>query len=326
MIRNKLIYIVLIAGCLLLGRSIGNTAENDSEVGVNTFKSSISGICFNDANGNNKKDPGETGIAAVTVTYKAFPYRSSTGTAETNAEGKYEFRNLRSGIYIVEAKTPAGFKRTGPAFKVVFTFFGNGTANFGFKATPVTTTTTTEAVTTTTSTVESTTTTTSGGITTTTTSSSIPATTTTTAVVSTTTTTSCKPTSTTTTSAGVTTTTTSIPTTTTTEQTTLIKLISFTATPGNKCVKLSWETESEIDNVGFNIYKAESEFGKYEKVNFELIEAKGSVTSGAVYDFTDAGLQNRRTYFYKLEDIDVHGESTVYEPVSATPLFMYGIK
>jgi hypothetical protein len=91
-------------------------------------------------------------------------------------------------------------------------------------------------------------------------------------------------------------------------------------------VKLEWETESEIDNVGFNIYSAESEFGAYKKINAELIEAKGSVTSGAAYDFTDAGLENRKTYFYKLEDIDVQGESTTYDPVSATPLFMYGIK
>lgn len=106
---------------------------------------------------------------------------------------------------------------------------------------------------------------------------------------------------------------------------TLIKLISFKATPGNKCVKLEWETESEIDNVGFNIYSAESEFGAYKRLNAELIAAKGSVTSGAAYDLTDAGLENRKTYFYKLEDIDVQGESTLYGPVSATPLFMYGI-
>jgi hypothetical protein len=316
--RNKLIiYIFVIGACLLLGRSIGNTAENVTEAGVNILKSSISGICFNDANGNNKKDPGEKGIVAVTVTYKAFPYRSATGTAQTNADGKYEFLNLRSGIYIVEAKTPVGFKSSGRTVKVVFIFFSNGTANFGFKATPVTTTTTTAAVSTTTSTEKTTTTTTSGGGVTTTTTS-IPTTTTTTAVVSTTTTT--------TSGGGVTTTTTSAPTTTTTEQTTLIKLISFKATPGNKCVKLEWETESEIDNVGFNIYSAESEFGAYKKLNAELIEAKGSVTSGAVYDMIDGGLQNRKTFFYKLEDIDVHGESTVYEPVSATPLFMYGIK
>ena len=308
MMRNKLIiYIFVIGACLLLGRSIGNTAENDSALGGKILKNSISGTCFNDANANGRKDPGEKGIAAVKVTYKAFLSGSGAGTTQTNAAGKYEFRNLRSGIYLVEAKTPAGFTSTGRTVQVVFAF-GSGTANFAFKARQVTTTTTTAVVSTTTTT-------------------SCKPTTTTTSCKPTTTTTSYKPTTTTTTSGGgVTTTTTSVPTTTTTEPTTLIKLISFKATPGNKCVKLEWETESEIDNVGFNIYSAESEFGAYKKINAELIEAKGSVTSGAVYDFTDAGLENRKTYFYKLEDIDVQGESTTYDPVSATPLFMYGIK
>ena len=69
MMRNKLIiYIFVIGACLLLGRSIGNTAENDTDTGANMFKSSITGTCFNDANGNGKKDPGEKGIADVTVT------------------------------------------------------------------------------------------------------------------------------------------------------------------------------------------------------------------------------------------------------------------
>ncbi len=152
MMRNKLIiYIFVIGACLLLGRSIGNTAENDSALGGKILKNSISGTCFNDANANGRKDPGEKGIAAVKVTYKAFLSGSGAGTTQTNAAGKYEFRNLRSGIYLVEAKTPAGFTSTGRTVQVVFAF-GSGTANFAFKARQVTTTTTTAVVSTTTTT------------------------------------------------------------------------------------------------------------------------------------------------------------------------------
>jgi hypothetical protein len=109
------------------------------------------------------------------------------------------------------------------------------------------------------------------------------------------------------------------------EEETLIELSSFTATPGSKKVTLGWETASEIDNTGFNIYRAESEGGEYIRINASLFPAEGSPTQGAAYSFTDAGLKNRKTYYYKLEDIDLNGVSTMHGPVSATPRLIYGI-
>ena len=35
-------------------------------------------------------------------------------------------------------------------------------------------------------------------------------------------------------------------------------------------------------------------------------------------------LQNRKTYYYKLEDIDINGTATMHGPVSATPRLIYG--
>jgi photosystem II stability/assembly factor-like uncharacterized protein len=100
---------------------------------------------------------------------------------------------------------------------------------------------------------------------------------------------------------------------------TLITLSSFTATPSNRSVILKWTTESEIDNAGFNLYRAESEDGDYVKINGSLISAEGSATQGATYQFIDNAVKNRTTYFYKLEDIDIYGTSTMHGPVSATP-------
>jgi hypothetical protein len=121
------------------------------------------------------------------------------------------------------------------------------------------------------------------------------------------------------------TTTTSIATTTTTAPATLINLSSFTATPKAGEIILEWSTESEIDNAGFNIYRAESVDGNYTKINTSLIPAQGSSTQGASYEFTDTNLQNRKTYYYKLEDIDLNGTSTMHGPVSATPRLIYGL-
>ena len=104
---------------------------------------------------------------------------------------------------------------------------------------------------------------------------------------------------------------------------TIITLTSFTATPSDRKVILKWTTESEIDNAGFNLYRAETEDGEYVKINSSLIPAEGSATQGANYQFVDDNVRNRRTYYYKLEDIDLSGKSTFHDPVSATPRGIY---
>jgi len=106
---------------------------------------------------------------------------------------------------------------------------------------------------------------------------------------------------------------------------TLINLASFTAAPKAGRIVFAWSTESEIDNAGFNLYRSESENGNYIKINTSLIPAKGSPTQGASYEFIDTDVKNRKTYYYKLEDIDLNGTSTMHGPVSATSRWIYGM-
>jgi hypothetical protein len=110
------------------------------------------------------------------------------------------------------------------------------------------------------------------------------------------------------------------------ETATVIHLSSFTATPKSIKVILEWSTESETDNAGFNIYRAEAANGKYRKINPFLIPAQGSSTQGASYEFIDKDVQNRKTYYYKLEDIDLNGKSTMHGPVRATPRWIFGLR
>jgi hypothetical protein len=107
---------------------------------------------------------------------------------------------------------------------------------------------------------------------------------------------------------------------------TLITLSSFTATPSDRSVILEWTTASEIDNAGFNIYRAESEDWEYVKINAALIPAEGSPTQGAVYQFIDDDVKNRTTYYYKLEELNLSGMSTMHGPVSATVKRVYSKK
>jgi hypothetical protein len=103
---------------------------------------------------------------------------------------------------------------------------------------------------------------------------------------------------------------------------TLIGLSSFEADAGWRQINLIWTTESEVNNAGFNIYRAESAEGNYEKINDSLIAAQGSLMQGAAYEYVDKDVKNKKTYYYKLEDVDLNGTSTMHGPVSAIPKSM----
>jgi hypothetical protein len=105
---------------------------------------------------------------------------------------------------------------------------------------------------------------------------------------------------------------------------TVIELSSFTTVPKAGRIIIQWSTESETDNAGFNLYRSVVENGEYVKINDTIILSQGSSTQGASYQFIDNDAQNRKTYYYKLEDIDLSGNSTMRGPESATPRLIYG--
>jgi hypothetical protein len=101
------------------------------------------------------------------------------------------------------------------------------------------------------------------------------------------------------------------------EEGTLIQLASFTATPHAGYVLVEWETASEMDNDGFNLWRSEAEAGPYIQLNADLIPARGGPTSGVSYSYDDEAVTNGVTYWYKLEDVDLYGVSTFHGPVMA---------
>jgi hypothetical protein len=98
---------------------------------------------------------------------------------------------------------------------------------------------------------------------------------------------------------------------------TAIELASLTADAGVGAVTLDWETGTEVDNAGFNIYRATAENGPYTKVNDALIAAEGDPVSGTSYSFLDEGVP-AGVHYYLLEDVDYSGVRTRHGPVSAT--------
>src|SRR5262249_31253794 len=100
---------------------------------------------------------------------------------------------------------------------------------------------------------------------------------------------------------------------------TAVELQSFGASAADGAVDLAWTTASELDNLGFNLYRSTSSEGSYERLTPALVPGLGSSPVGTTYSYRDSGLVNGATYYYKLEDVDLSGVATLHGPVSATP-------
>ena len=119
-----------------------------------------------------------------------------------------------------------------------------------------------------------------------------------------------------------------------------VDMLGFSATAGAKrVVTLNWETENEVDNLGFNLYRATSETGQRTKLNNIMIPnlvSPGSMV-GAIYTYVDTDFpgkpgngegsgtilrqaKNGRTYYYWLESVSIYGGTELMGPVEAQVL------
>jgi hypothetical protein len=99
---------------------------------------------------------------------------------------------------------------------------------------------------------------------------------------------------------------------------TAVTMSRFEATGEAGAIRLEWETATEIDVLGFNLYRRESQDGPEARLNGALVpsQSPGSPV-GAAYSFLDDTAAPGTTYTYWLEGVDVRGEGSRYGPVSA---------
>ncbi|HFE63201.1 MAG TPA: hypothetical protein ENK14_02150, partial [Caldithrix sp.] len=101
-----------------------------------------------------------------------------------------------------------------------------------------------------------------------------------------------------------------------------IELSSFTASIIKQHVKLRWTTESEIDNVGFEIVRSFEKEGNYQTIatylNNPELKGQGNSSTRTTYSFIDVTVAPGNTYWYKLVDVDNNGNRTFHGPVSVT--------
>jgi len=91
---------------------------------------------------------------------------------------------------------------------------------------------------------------------------------------------------------------------------TSITLASSSVEKADAGVQVNWTTAVEIDNAGFNLYRASTAEGPYVKVNEQLIGANGN-GGGASYSVVDSN--GHVTDFYQLEDVDFNGASVLHD-------------
>ena len=99
-----------------------------------------------------------------------------------------------------------------------------------------------------------------------------------------------------------------------------ISLASFNASVADGCIDIFWETATEVDTVGFQLWRSETKKGVYELVPYSYTRSTSvTETRGAAYAFTDCSvvLDGTTDYYYKLEEIDTDNakENPFYGPI-----------
>ena len=73
-------------------------------------------------------------------------------------------------------------------------------------------------------------------------------------------------------------------------------------------VIITWSTESELDNAGFNILRSLSRVGEFTRINAQLIPGAGTTGEKNTYTWTDTSARPNVVYYYQIEDVSLDGE------------------
>ncbi len=95
---------------------------------------------------------------------------------------------------------------------------------------------------------------------------------------------------------------------------TLITLAAFNVYPEGAHARIEWQTKSEVDNLGFDLYRVNPDGTGSAKLNSALIPGLISSAVGKEYAYVDTGINTGTPVCYMLEDIDLQGGSTSHGP------------
>ena len=90
-----------------------------------------------------------------------------------------------------------------------------------------------------------------------------------------------------------------------------VELTSFGAQVRDGHVRLEWSTASELQNLGFHVYRSDSPNGPYVRLNHTTLSGLANSGVGKQYQWVDENIDSSvDTYYYYIEDVSFSGIAT----------------
>jgi len=98
-----------------------------------------------------------------------------------------------------------------------------------------------------------------------------------------------------------------------------VELVSFKADFDQDKIDISWKTESELNNLGFEVWKKSEYQVSYSLLSSYLdnqsLVGLGSSSSGREYELMDSDFEPGNTYSYILYSVDINGSKHKFGPI-----------
>lgn len=97
-----------------------------------------------------------------------------------------------------------------------------------------------------------------------------------------------------------------------------IELESFHGHAEEGRIRLTWTTASELDNLGFLVYRSDERDGEYVRLVHDLIPGAGTTQMPQGYGFVDTDVKPGATYWYMLSDVSTQGVEKFHGPIAVS--------
>ncbi len=101
-----------------------------------------------------------------------------------------------------------------------------------------------------------------------------------------------------------------------------VQATAFLATASMNSVTLSWSTQSEVDNAGFDVMRENSAAHSFTLIasyrSNDALKGLGTNSNGRTYSFTDSKVESGATYLYKIQSVSTNGTTKDLSTLSVT--------
>jgi pyruvate/2-oxoglutarate dehydrogenase complex dihydrolipoamide acyltransferase (E2) component len=78
---------------------------------------------------------------------------------------------------------------------------------------------------------------------------------------------------------------------------------------------LRWSTASEVDNFGYDVYRATTAEGPFERITRDPVAGAGTTDVPQLYSYVDSSIDPHQAYYYYVESISFSGVRERFTPV-----------